>query len=325
MRVAVLHDPVAPDAPPDEQDNLDQARAVAGALRELGHAARLVPFSLDLAALSRDLERERPDAVFNLVETVAGSVRLAHLAPALAGFLGLPCTGADEWAMLSASAKDRTKEVLRGRGLPTPDWLALPLAGRLPEPGAWIVKPVWEHGSVGIDEDSVLEGADPQELAERLDRRAGDLGLPCLAERFVDGREFNIAVLDGPGGPRVLPLAELVFRDFGPDRRKVVGYRAKWAEDSFEYAHTVRTFEHAGADAGLLKELADLTLACVRAFGLTGYARVDWRVDPEGRPFIIDLNTNPCLTPGAGLPEAARRAGLDYPDLIGAILDAALR
>jgi D-alanine-D-alanine ligase len=155
-----------------------------------------------------------------------------------------------------------------------------------------------------------------------MNRRAAGLRMACLAERFVDGREFNMAVLEGPDGPVVLPAAEIVFQGYG-DKPRVVGYRAKWEEESFEYANTVRAFP--GDEDGALKaELSRLTLACFRLFGLSGYARVDFRVamTTEGavRPFLIDVNANPCLTPGAGFPETARHAGLAYPEMIGRIL-----
>ncbi len=333
MKVAVLHDVVEADAAKDALDNLDQARAVSTALTSLGHEAVLLPFSLDLDTVARRLRELAPGAVFNLVETVAGSSRLAHLAPGLLCFLGLPHTGADEAAMFATAAKDRTKAVLRTSGLPTPDWLALPLdlaaqgAAPLPEslsiPGPWIIKPVWEHGSMGIDEDSVLEGTDPAVLARDMNRRVAALGLPCLAERFVDGREFNMAVLHGPGGPRVLPPAEQIFRGYGPKRRRIIGFQAKWEEESFEYLNTIRSFDYPESDGPLLAELARTTLDCARVFGLGGYTRVDFRVDDESRPFIIDINTNPCITPGAGFPETARQAGIDYPEMIGRILASA--
>lgn len=328
MKVAILHDAVAPGAAKDLLDNLEQAEAIAGALRVLGHEPVLLPLSLNMEDTAARLTAASPDAAFNLVETVAGSSRLAHLAQGLLSFLGIPHTGAGETAMFAIAAKDRVKRELRTAGLPTPDWLELPLevapslAAPLPqalrEPGPWIVKPVWEHGSVGIDEDSLLAGGEPLATAREMNRRAAALKMACLAEHFVDGREFNMAVLEGPQGPEVLPAAEIVFRGYG-DKPRVVGYRAKWEEESFEYANTVRAFP-GEEDGALTAGLSRLALACFRLFGLSGYARVDFRVDGQGRPFIIDVNANPCLTPGAGFPETARHAGLSYPEMIGRIL-----
>ena len=112
-----------------------------------------------------------------------------------------------------------------------------------------------------------------------LRRRAPDLGGACFAEVYIEGREFNLALLAGPDGPEVLPPAEIVFEGYGPDRLRIVGYRAKWDEASYEYHHTPRRFDFPAADAPLLDRLRRTARDCWRLFGLRGWARVDFRVD----------------------------------------------
>ena len=324
MRVAVLHNFVRETDGPDEQDNLRQAEAVARALTLLGHEVRLVPFPLDARVAIEGLRAFSPRAVFNLVETVEGLGRLGHFAPGILEELGLPFTGGGSFPMFVTADKLRTKRLLRAACLPTPAWFTLAAARRrkIALSGRFIVKPVYEHGSVGIDEDCVVAPADSFALAEAADRLSR--GRECFAEAFVEGREFNISLLDGPGGLRVLPPAEIEFVGYGADKPRVVGYRAKWAEDSFEFAGTVRRFEFPASDAGLLSRIEAATRACWPVFELSCYARVDFRIDEAGRPLVIDVNPNPCLTPDAGFPAAAERAGIGYEALVGAILDRAL-
>ena len=92
----------------------------------------------------------------------------------------------------------------------------------------------------------------------------------------------------------------------------MVGFRAKWQEDSEEYRNTPRRFEFVPGDTPLLAELENLARRCWHLFHLAGYARVDFRVDPDGRPFVLEVNTNPCLSPDAGFAAALDRAGISY-------------
>jgi D-alanine-D-alanine ligase len=171
-----------------------------------------------------------------------------------------------------------------------------------------------------MDDDAVCDVADPARLVEELRRRAAALGGEAFAEQYIEGREFNVAVLAGPGGPQVLPPAEMRFLDFPPGKPHIVGYRAKWVEDSFEYRNTVRTFEARPGDHALHLQLIELATACWHRFGLRGYARVDFRVDAAGRPWVLEVNANPCLAPDAGFLAAATAGGLSLRDVLGRIL-----
>ena len=123
----------------------------------------------------------------------------------------------------------------------------------------------------------------------------------------------------------MLPPAEIVFEGFSPGKMRVVDYRAKWVVDSFEYNHTPRNFEFLRDDDQLLERLSELCLECWRLFGLHGWARVDFRVDSAGRPWILEVNTNPCLASDAGFMAAAGRAGLDMAAVAGRIINDAVR
>jgi D-alanine-D-alanine ligase len=166
---------------------------------------------------------------------------------------------------------------------------------------------------------------DADELREEIRTRLGRLGAEAFAERYIDGREFNLSILAGSEGPEFLPPAEIEFIGYEKDRLRLIGYRAKWDEDSYEYHHTPRHFDFERKDRPLLRSLKRTTLSCWRLFELTGYARVDYRVDRDGIPWILEINSNPCLSPDSGFTAATRQAGLRYEEVIGRIVEDALR
>lgn len=322
MKVVILHDQLGPNARADELDVLVQARAVGDALQSLGHDSVTAAFSADLPALTRELRRHSPDVVFNLVESVCGSGRLIYLAPAWLDTLHIPYTGADTEAMFVTSNKVLAKRLLSAGGIPTPPFWTPGAGGDLPASGRYVIKSVWEEASLGLEDDSVVQPSSTDELRHLVLNRSAALGGAAFAELYIHGREFNLSVLDGPEGPQVLPPAEIHFVDYDPGRPRLVGYRAKWDPQSFEYHHTPRCFDFHAVDQPLLDELRRLALCCWNLFGLRGYARADFRVDAAGQPWVLEVNANPCLSPDAGFVAAAERGGLSFEQVIARILAA---
>jgi D-alanine-D-alanine ligase len=330
MRVVIAHNAVAEGDSPDERDVLVQTQSVAAALAELGHEPICLPCTLDLAEVKARLEHLRPDLVFNLVESLAGTGRLIHLVPALLDAMGIAYTGACAEAVLFTSHKVLAKDRLAAGGLPTPPWLG-PYPGDLPKVSSqppeeedagvrWLVKSLWEHASIGIDEQTAALCEGRRSARSALRAQAPHFGGACFAERYIDGREFNLSLLAGSSGPEVLKPAEIVFDGYGDDRLRIVGYRAKWDEGSYEYHHTPRRFDFPPQDAALLGRLRELAARCWRVFGLRGYARVDFRVDAAGRPWILEINANPCLSPDAGFAAALAASGIGYTAAVERIL-----
>jgi len=321
MRILLLHNAVGPLAGPEERDVLDQAEVVIEALLDLGHAPEVVPCDLDLASLRDRLLLDPPDLVFNLVESLGGHDRLLFIVPALLDTLGVPYTGSPTGAILATTHKLEAKARMVGAGLPTPAWGAVwpPAAGgTVPEPAGrtpertWILKSVWEHGSRGLGDDCVVRTGRVGVLTERLAKLSPRLGGECFAEAFVEGRELNLSILAGPEGPEVLPAAEMDFVEYPADRPRILGHDAKWSTDAFEYGHTVRRFDFAAADQALVDRLGRLARQAWELFGLRGWARVDFRVDEAGEPWILEVNANPCLSPDAGFAAALERAGIPF-------------
>jgi D-alanine-D-alanine ligase len=323
VNVLVLHNALSADADIDEQDVLTQRDAVVSALTELGYQSSTLGCTLDLDELRQSLLKLQPDVVFNLVESLAGTDRLMPLVPLLLDSLGVPYTGAKSDAIWSVSSKVRAKEVLRAAGLPTPHWIcpdSVEHDRSSHDVSRWIIKPIWEHASLAMEDDAVVEMAAIDQLETEIRSRQTRLGRPLFAEQFVDGREFNLSMLAGD----VLPPAEIEFLGYPEDKPRIVGRRAKWEQDSFEYNQTPRRFDFSSQEKPLLDSLTELAKQSWGRFQMSGFARVDFRIDPQGRPWILEVNVNPCLSPDAGFAAAIERAGMSFHDAIGKIVSEAI-
>jgi D-alanine-D-alanine ligase len=322
MRITVLHQAVPQGAPADELDVLQEAAAVSATLETLGHQTRTLPVDLDLSRTVAALRADAPDLVFNLCESLPGAGRggkLAAVPAALVESLGLPMTGNSAAALSVTADKLATKRLFREAGIPTPAWL--PDDGTLPA-GRLIVKRSDEHGSIGLGPDSVV--ADCRAAQALLSARAAEHGGEWFVEQFVEGREFSLALLgDVNGGVELLPIAEFVYLDAWPDGRpRILDYPGKWDQDDPVFPLSERQFHT--TEPGLAARLEQLARAAWRAFGLAGYARIDFRVAHDGTPFALEVNANPCLTPEVGLAAGAEALGMNFEELIGRIVAAAV-
>jgi D-alanine-D-alanine ligase len=330
LRVLIVHNAVAEDATEAERDVLTQVAVVERACRALGYEFAVLPCSTDLQPLIAEVERYGPDVVFNLVEALAGRDQLAWLVPAAFETLGVPCTGTPAAPLNLSNDKLRTKERLRLAGLPTPAWYARESLERnsgLPTfaVGQYIVKAVGEHASLGLDDSAVVRVSSAAELLDRLRQQSAKLGKPCFAEQFIAGREFNLALLADGKLPQVLPPAEIDFSAFPAGKPHIVGHAAKWDEGSFEYDHTPRVFDFPNHDEPLLARLRSLARSCWQVLELAGWARVDFRVDEHDQPWILEVNTNCCISPDAGFAAAVEHAGLTMTSAIERIIAAAVK
>jgi len=322
MKVVVLHSEVPDGAPPDETDVLVQAQAISEGLSRLGHECEALTFSFDVKSVTDELLHKKPDVVFNLVESMGGLGQFVHIAPAVLDYLRLPYTGAPTEAMFLTSNKLAAKKILKASGIPTPAWVSHDLAdadfGEFE--GRFIIKSVWEHASVGLCEGSVVQENGRGGLHERIAIREKELRQVCFAEAYIEGREFNLSLLSCEGRPRILPPAEIHFVSFPPEAPRIVDYDSKWNQDSFAYHHTPRCFKFPDEDKPLLRALESIAVDCWDIFGLRGYARVDFRVDGRGQPWVLEINANPCISPDSGFVAAAERDGLSFDDVVEAIV-----
>lgn len=323
-RVAILYTtaPEAADMPEDvraAQDLAPNARAVQKALRSAGYEIRLVPFGNDLCDLAGRFKRFRPNVVFNLAEAPVGCYAKEPHAAGFLELLGLPYTGNGPTALALCKNKAFTKQLLLANGVPTPRACVFDRAPKTKPSLTFplVVKPLCEDGSFGITEDSVA--ADQAQLRRCVETVLREQHQPALVEEFVGGREFNVSVLGGGSGSipwRVLPPGGYVYHS---PRWRVCTFDAKWNEAHPSYA-AVEAVYPAPINARLLRQLERITIRCAGVFNLTGYARLDFRLDNRGAPQLLDVNPNPDLAPGMGLARAAETAGTSYPELLGQIV-----
>lgn len=319
--VAILHNqPLPPGAPGWEasRDVLTQVEAVDEAVTALGCRAVPLAFDGNPAALVSAIERSQASLVFNLCESVNEDPSLIGHPAAILELIGIPFSGSSAFGLMLSTDKAASKLLLQGAGVKTPRFsiydgpASLELVDlRYP----LIAKPRFEDASIGIDQDSIF--GSKKELvvgANRLFQQHGSL----IIEEYIAGRELNIAVLGHPD-LRVLAIAEIDFSAFPDGLYPIVGYRAKWDENAFEYSHTPRLFPD-DLSASVVDALYRDVLRCCQIFQLRDYGRVDIRLDGAMGIYVLEVNANPCLTPDAGFCAAARHQGIEFKELVGRLL-----
>jgi D-alanine-D-alanine ligase len=303
----------------EEMDLAVNARTIASALRSCGFDAWPHAFGKDAGELSSGLRGMGTEAVFNLSECPLLAPEKELHAVALLELLHLPYTGNGPLALGICNSKFLTKQLLVANGLPTPPFRHY-TTEPVEDPGLsypLVVKPANEDGSAGITEESFVGNL--EELQRQVKWLKDVFRQDALVEEFVGGREFNVGVL-GNGTRedphRSLPPAELIYRN---PRWKLCTYHSKWDATHPSYKEIAPVCP-AEAAHELLDRLSRVTLECARIFRLTGYARVDFRMNDRGELFVLEVNPNPDLSPDAGMVRAARVSGLSYPELLREIL-----
>ncbi len=308
-----------------EQGVIACAQAVTEALQAAGYRVVQVPIHTDVElALAPYPPTEW--VVFNLGEGLEGRLfEEARIAWALEA-MGYRFTGSDGDATARSIHKARGRKALAAAGVPIPPGRIFrdpaevtpeALVGlRFP----LIVKPIAEHGSVGIEAESVVHTL--SRLRDRVAYVVECYRQAALVEAFIAGREFSVSVWGEP--PEVLPPSESDFSALADSRLRILSFAAKWEVHSFEYNHIFSRCP-APITPALTAYLSALARQAWAAIGCRGYARVDTRVANDGTAYVIEVNTNPDLSPDAGFSIAAQAAGYTYTQMIVRILELALR
>jgi D-alanine-D-alanine ligase len=301
------------------------ARDVARALASRGHTVETLALPTDAFAavgVVGDVAARAPDLVFNLCESLGGDARHEAVLPSLFELAGVRYTGSGPLALATALRKDRTKALLRARGVPTP-LAAVSVDGTLPAelpPLPCIVKPCREDASTGIWLRSVVRS--PRERAARVAEVHARYRQPVLIEQFIRGRELYVSLLGNGDALTALPMHEVDFSAMPAGAPHIVTYDGKWDPSSQEYKGT-RSMR-----AEVTPEVAERCAAAARAafvaLELSDYARVDLRLAADGTPYVIDVNPNCDLSDGAGVCRAASFGGIAYPELIERVVAAAM-
>ncbi|PKL11334.1 MAG: D-alanine--D-alanine ligase [Spirochaetae bacterium HGW-Spirochaetae-8] len=315
--IIILHNDVKEDSPEDVLDILVQAKWIAEILIEKGYTARLLPFSFENISQLAKENPSLPPIVFNLVDSAPGEETLSYLIPGILSHFHLPFTGCSLDALFVTTNKMLAKRLMHASGIPTPCWICLDAStASLPlVQDAWyLVKPIAEDASVGLDDDSLVHGTSLEVIEAAIRRKEQRSVCRYFAEQFVDGREFTACMYGHAADSIILPPYEWVFEGFEEQQRaKIITYDAKWNDKSFGFEHIKAKYEIAPVDVPLVARLELIARQCWQVFGLSGYARVDFRVDPEGNPWVLEVNGNPSFY---GFYHIANNLGLPFPSIV---------
>ena len=325
MRVAILHgveDPSEPGDPVFPQ--------IESALRALGHEPTRISVDNDVVPVIAQLRALDPAITFNLTESFDGKSALDSNLAALLNLLDLRYTGSSPAGLMLSGDKSLAKKVLRFHGILTPQFAtvyrgALDHVGDLHFP--LIVKPPQEDASIGITSKSVVRNVN--ELFATMDSLQKEFQSPVLVEEFVDGREFYVGLL-GNTAPMALPIMELDFTGFPADRPRVASWEAKWGdggtgeanESGAEFKGTRSVFP-TDLSEDLIERMQQVAIDAFTALRLRDYARVDFRVTPDERIHVIEVNPNCYLEESAEFSRAAKEAEIPHDALIARIIELA--
>ncbi len=331
LRIAVLYDmwddggeEVVEEAPqprrkkPEKEDR----QQIHEALKTLGHAPIYLEIDGSAESLGR-LAATECDLVFNLTESWAGDdTKDIHLAAYLE-LLGRKFTGSGPGGLHLAQNKSLAKKIFAFHGIRTP-YFASVHRGRLDRSHDLqfpvIVKPAREDGSIGIAFNALCESI--KDLMERIHDLHERFDSPVLIEEYIEGREMYVAVL-GNGEPEALPVVELDLSKLPEGTPRIAGSEVKWEKGTLAYKVT-KSVIPSDLDEKVAADLQQTALQAYRALELRDYGRIDMRLAPDGRVYVLEVNPNPWLAASAEFAMAAKKSGRDYPTLIGEIVDLAL-
>ncbi len=311
----IIYNEPATDALPDELDVLDQVNFIGRSLKTLGYQVERQGITENFFNEIKSIPGQGFDFVFNLVESIGTKAEILYFIPGLLNLYNLPYTGCPVEATFLTASKVLARNIMKSNGIRVAGGYRVSEISQLVIGQRYILKPVWEDGSLGITEESVFtfDGITPGILSDKDDQH-------WFIEDYIEGREFNVSVIGGPNGPEMLPPAEMLFIDYPENIPRIVSYRAKWEENTFQYENSRRCFPENLSDK-LLGNLRAAVTACWHTFGLKGYARVDMRVDSDENVYVLEVNANPCISPDSGFISAAFHAGYTHQDIIRNIIN----
>jgi D-alanine-D-alanine ligase len=341
LKIAVLYDTWGDDAPaepPAEPKNNRQKRKsgkkqrrekedreeIFEALEKLGHEPFYQVLDGTIPSVNA-LSKCGADLIFNLTESFAGDDTKEMQIAAYLDLLDIPYTGAGPHASFLAQDKAIAKKMFAFHGIRTP-YFATSYRGRIDHAHniefPLIIKPSSEDGSIGINQDAVVTSV--KELMERVQYIQEEFDTPALIEEYIEGREIYGAVLGSYEYAQALPLVEIDFSKLPKGTPRIASYDVKFEKDTEVYKLTKSALVE-DLDEETTHKLSETALAAYRAVKLRDYGRIDMRLAANGEVYVIEANPNPWLASGQEFAMAAKASGRSYVQLIGEIVDMALR
>ena len=328
--LALVHRHLIPPATIEEGTDITSAPwrtefDVISTLTAAGHEVQALGVHDDLGEIRRLVTEWKPHIAFNLLEgfddiTIFDQNVVSHLE-----LLKLPYTGCNPRGLLLARDKALSKKLLAYHRIPVPEFEVVRVGRpvrrpkRLPFP--LMVKSLTQEASIGISQASVVDT--DEKLKERVQFIHESIRTAALVEQYIDGRELYVGIL-GNQTLQAMPVWELFFTNMPEGSRRIATDRVKWS---------VKYQKKYGIDSGMATELPEgkaerIQHLCKRAFRaleLSGYARIDLRLDEAGNPWVIEANPNPQIAKGEDFAASAEKVGMSYESLLQRIINLGMR
>jgi D-alanine-D-alanine ligase len=328
--LALMH----PDlVPPDDAARYSEADRfewktewdVVRTLREMGHDVRPLGVQNELQPIRAAVEEFRPDVAFNLLEEFQGNVLFDQNVVSLLELLKVPYTGCNPRGMVISREKALSKKLLIYHRIRVPAFHVFPVSRKVKRPRALgfplIVKSLTEHASLGISRASLVN--DDEELQERVAFVHRRIATDAIAEQFIEGREIYVGVI---GNERLtaLPPRELVLEHPQTDAPLIATEKVKH-DLQYQKRHGVEQKPAENLPPSVEATITHLSKRIYRILMLTGYARLDYRLSPDGQLWFLEANPNPEIAMAEEFASAAKQAGIEYADLLQRLLNLGMR
>ncbi len=298
---------------------------VVTTLRKLGHEVRPLGVKSDLGGIREAVKAWQPHIAFNLLEEFDGVAVYDQNVVSYLELLLVPYTGCNPRGLMLARDKALAKQVMSFHRIPFPDFVTVPLGRTIKRPKnlpfPLIVKSVTEEASLGISQASIVN--DDEKLRERVAFIHEKVRTDALVERYIEGRELYVGVL-GNAYLQVLPVWELIMDHMPEESRRIATARVKWNRN-YQQKYGIRSCEAKNLPEGMAEKVRHLAKRVYRVLGLSGYARIDLRLDADGKVYVLEANPNPQIAEGEDFADSARKSRYTYPDLLQEILNVGLR
>ena len=302
-----------------EEKEIDEWRTeydVVSTLKAAGHSVRCVGVLDSLTELRAAIADWKPDVVFNLLEEFDGIVTYDQHVVAFLELLRQPYTGCNPRGLMLSRDKSLCKQLLAFHRVPTPRFAVFRRGAHFRSPRKLkfplFVKSTIEDASLGIAQASVVE--DAARLKERVEFVHEQIKSDALVEEYIEGRELYVGVMGNDRLTR-LPVWEMVFGSMPDSLAAIATRKVKW-DKRYQKRYGITTLAAADLPPGIEARLDRLSRRIYRALGMSGYARMDFRVTPTGDIYVLEANANPNLEAAEDFAESARAAGIDYRELL---------
>ena len=328
--LALMHEDLVP---PEDVAAIDTAEVdwkmefdVTISLKSLGHEVHNLGVGGDLGVIRKAIDERQPHIVLNLLEHFHGVPVFDQNVVSYLELLRVPYTGCNPRGLMLARDKGLSKKLLAYHRIPVPEFTVYPIGGRkVRRPKRLqfplIVKSLTSEASTGISQASVVE--DDEKLAERVRFMHDTFGTDCIVERYIAGRELYVGVI-GNQRLQVFPVWELLFTKMPDELWHIATDRVKWSR-AYQKKRGIKTAAAKHLPEGMTEYLQHLCRRIYRTLDLSGYARIDLRLDPQGKVHVLEANPNPQLAYGEDFAESAEHAGIPYADLLQRIVNFGLR